>query len=241
MAFLATPLQRLCAQVVSVGSQDTDDGLSHYIRSLKMKSFFILLAFALASLAADPKFPLGVSGNGRYLTDADQKPFLVLGDTAWSLIAQLKEEDILRYLDDRQQRGYNAIIVSLIEHKFASKAPANIHGVAPFLKPGDLNQPNPAYFDYAHRAIEAAAKRGIGVWLCPAYLGAGGGDEGFFQEIKAAGPAALRGYGRYVGQRFKDLSNIVWMMGGDYEVPEAFRWTGSNLPWGCATVARSNS
>lgn len=177
-------------------------------------------------------FPLRVSDNRRYLVNQNGRPFLVVGDTAWSLIAQLSEGDIARYLDDRQERGLNSIIVNLIEHKYASRAPANIHGVAPFLEPGDLTQPNPAYFDYAHRAIEAANHRGISVWLCPAYLGANGGDEGFFQEIKAAGPAALRAYGRYIGEQFKDLPNIVWMMGGDFAIPETERWTGNELALG---------
>lgn len=177
-------------------------------------------------------FPLRISVNRRHLVQPDGRPFLVLGDTAWSLIAQLSEGDIARYLDDRQQRGFNSIIVNLIEHKYASRAPANLHRVEPFLTPGNFAQPNPAYFDYAHRAIKAARQRGISVWLCPAYLGANGGDEGFFQEIKAAGPAALRGYGRYVGQRFKDSPNIVWMIGGDFALPEAERWTGHEVALG---------
>jgi poly(3-hydroxybutyrate) depolymerase len=186
------------------------------------------------SAAALPpaSFPLRASQNGRYLVDNNGKPFLVVGDTAWSLIAQLSEGDIIRYLDDRQERGFNSIIVSLIEHKFASRAPASLHGVSPFLKPGALAQPNPAYFDYAHRAVEAANQRGISVWICPAYLGSNGGDEGFFQEIKAAGPEALGAYGRYVGERFKDLPNIVWMMGGDFAIPETERWTGNELALG---------
>ncbi len=187
---------------------------------------------AHAAALSRTSFPLRVSDNRRCLVNHNGRPFLVVGDTAWSLIAQLSEGDIARYLDDRRERGFNSIIVNLIEHKYASRAPANVYGVAPFLKPGDVTQPNAAYFDYAHRAVESAHQRGISVWLCPAYLGANGGDEGFFQEIKAAGPAALRAYGRYVGERFKDLPNIVWMMGGDFAVPESQRWTGNELALG---------
>ena len=197
----------------------------------------LLLAPRVALQAAEraagqPQFPLKVSGDHHHLVDALDQPFLVVGDTAWSLIAQLRQPDIACCLDDRAQRGFNAIVVNLIEHKFATLAPANRDGVAPFLKPGDFTQPNPAYFDYAHQAIEAANQRGIAVWLCPAYLGWGGGDEGFFKEIKAAGPAVLRGYGRFVAARFKDLPNIVWMVGGDYALPEAERWAGEELALG---------
>lgn len=70
------------------------------------------------------------------------------------------------------------------------------------------------------------------MWLCPAYLGWNGGEEGFFKEIKTAGPSALRSYGRFVGERFKDLPNLVWMMGGDYAMPPAERWTGNELAAG---------
>ena len=179
-----------------------------------------------------PEFPLRVSHDHRYLEDHKGRPFLVVGDTAWSLIAQLDETDQMRYLDDRAARGFNAIIVNLIEHKFASRAPATRGGVQPFLAPGDLTRPNPAYFDWTHRAIAQAGARGIAVWLCPAYLGWDGGDEGFFKEINAAGKTALHGYGRFVGDRFKDLPNIVWMLGGDYAFPPPLRWLGDQLAAG---------
>lgn len=193
-----------------------------------------LLTSLLAGAEAAPStaFPLRVSADQRHLADRDGRPFLVVGDTAWSLVAQLGEEDIARYLDDRASRGFNAIIVNLIEHKYATRAPATRDGTPPFLKPGDFTEPNPAYFDFARRAIDQARRRGISVWLCPAYLGWGGGDEGFFKEIKAAGPAALRGYGHFVGGQFKELPNIVWMMGGDYALPANERWAGNELALG---------
>ncbi len=178
------------------------------------------------------EFPLRISLDHRRLEDHKGRPFLVVGDTAWSLIAQLNDEDVARYLDDRAGRGFNAIIVSLIEHKFATNAPATRAGVQPFLAPGDLTRPNPEYFDRAHRVIEQAGARGIAVWLCPAYLGWDGGDEGFFKEINAAGQTALHGYGRFVGDRFKDLPNIVWMLGGDYAFPPSLRWLGDQLAAG---------
>lgn len=184
------------------------------------------------SARAEAEFPLRVSEDRRHLTDASGRPFLVVGDTAWSLLAQLKASDQRDYLDDRRQRGFNAIIVSLIEHKFADRAPATIDGVEPFLKRGDFARPNPAYFDAARRTVAEAHRRGISVWLCPAYLGWGGNDEGFWREVNAAGPQALRAYGKYVGERFRDLPNIVWMPGGDFAVPENLRWAGHELALG---------
>jgi hypothetical protein len=61
--------------------------------------------------------------------------------------------------------------------------------------------------------------------LCPAYLGYGGGDEGFFQEMLRCGPDKVRSYGRYVGKRFRDHPNLIWNLGGDFTPPPDQRWT----------------
>jgi hypothetical protein len=193
----------------------------------------IALSAVVVTLAAPAvTFPLRVSANRQHLEDSTGAPFIVVGDTAWSLVAQLNETDIERYLDDRAVRGFNAIIVNLLEHKFASHAPATVGGVQPFAAGRMFEVPNAEYFDIAHRAVAAAGRRGISVWLCPAYLGWDGGDEGFFKEINAAGHDALRNYGRFVGERFKDLPNIVWMLGGDFAFPTSHRWLGDVLAAG---------
>jgi hypothetical protein len=200
--------------------------------------FALIATLSAAALGLAPRtiqhplFPLRVSENHRALEDASGTPFRVTGDSAWSLIAQLGPVDVSSYLDDRAARGFNAIIVNLIEHTFASNAPADHGGVQPFQPSGSFRNPNTIYFTNAHRVVEEAERRGIAVWLCPAYLGWAGGDEGFFTEISAAGPAALREYGRFVGRRFKDLPNVVWMLGGDFAFPPTLRWLGDELAAG---------
>ena len=46
------------------------------------------------------------------------------------------------------------------------------------------------------------------------------------------GQTALHGYGRFVGNHFKDLPNIVWMLGGDYAFPPSLRWLGDQFAAG---------
>jgi hypothetical protein len=201
-------------------------------RAASLAPVVALVAALSAQSAAPSRFPLRVSADQRHLDDASGTPFLVVGDAAWSLIAQLEGTPISAYLDDRARRGFTAIIVNLIEHKFATHAPANHAGVSPLLEPGHFRKPNPAYFESAHRVIAEAGTRGLSVWLCPAYLGWQGGDEGFFKEIKKDGPEALYAYGKFVGERFRDLSNIVWMVGGDYALAPQDRWAAEQLVWG---------
>jgi hypothetical protein len=192
---------------------------------------------ALGGLTAAPKasnaptadLRLKLSSNGRYLVDQQGKPFLVVGDSPWSLIVQPDEKDREIYLQDREKRGFNSIIVNLLEHKFCTSPPKTRAGLAPFNTPGDFSTPNDAYFDFAHQVVERAGAHGIVVWLAPGYLGFKGGDEGFFREIKAGGREKLRAYGRYVGKRFKDLPNIVWILGGDYTPEASDQWVVNEL------------
>ena len=82
------------------------------------------------------------------------------------------------------------------------------------------------------RWSKKANDRGIVVWLFPAYLGYGGGDDGFFREMKASGKESLRSYGRFVGKRFKDLPNIVWVMGGDFTPKQDDQWVVAEMAEG---------
>lgn len=174
-----------------------------------------------ASTSRTPKteFPLRVVPGKRHLVDQAGTPFLLVGDTAWSLVVQLKEEGVDRYLDDRQRRGYNAILVNLIEHKFATSPPLNAHGQGPFTKPGDFGSPNEAYFAHVDMIVRKAHARGILVLLVPAYPGANGGSEGWWSKMKANGAEKLRAYGRFVGTRYRRFPNVLWVQGGDFDPP----------------------
>lgn len=163
-------------------------------------------------------FPLRVEDGRRYLVDASGRPFLVTGDTAWSLIAQLRTEDVDRYLDDRKTRGFNAVLVSLLESTYASKAPANIYGERPFLRARDFSTPNEAYFAHADKVIRKAADRDLLLFLTPAYFGYS--NDGWYDALAANGPAKLEQYGRYLGQRYGACANIVWVIGGDRTPPD---------------------
>src|SRR5215470_6206502 len=142
----------------------------------------IVTRAALPAAASTPPMMtlrLKLSSNRRHLVDQKGVPFLIVGDSPWSLIAQLDERDIEWYLRDRQNKGFDSIIVNLIEHKFCTNPPRTRIGLVPFIKAGDFSTPNEAYFEFAHNVVQKAGEYGMVVWLAPAYLGYGGGDEGF--------------------------------------------------------------
>jgi hypothetical protein len=171
------------------------------------------------SAAPAAAFPLTISPGRRYLEDATGKPFLIHGDTAWSLVAQLRREDAEIYLEDRRTRGFNTILVNLLEHRFATYTPANAYGQHPFLAPGDFSTPNEAYFAHADWVLRRAADKGLLVLLAPAYLGYRGGTDGWYKDMAAGGPAKLHAYGQFLGKRYAHLDNVLWVHAGDYDPP----------------------
>ena len=193
---------------------------------------------------AAPAFPLAVRPGKRYLEDASGRPFLIHGDTAWSLIADLTREDVDLYLRDRRTRGFNTLLVNLIESRFATNAPANAYGQLPFQGQPfeavvalvdllslahygtsatnlvvDYTMPNEAYFDHADWVLRRAAEEGFLVLLTPSYVGCDGGSQGWYAAMVANGPERLRAYGEYLGRRYRDFDNILWVHAGDYDPP----------------------
>ena len=167
-----------------------------------------------------PVFPLTVTPGERHLEDANGRPFLIHGDTAWSLIAELTREDVELYLDDRRARGFNTLLVNLIENRFARNAPANAYGELPFEgQPVDYRRPDEAYFAHADWVLRQAAEKGFLVLLTPSYLGWEGGSQGWYEAMIANGPERLRQYGEFLGRRYRDFPNILWTHGGDYNPP----------------------
>jgi hypothetical protein len=174
---------------------------------------FGILLFA-GALHAGPAFPIKLSTGARYTADQNNTPFFWSGDAPWSLIAQVSKADADLYLENRRQKGFSILMVNLIEHKFSSNPPRNFYGDAPFAGTA-FSTPNEAYFAHADYVINSAAQKGIAVVLDPLYLGNGCGDEGWCAEVKAASMANLRSWGQYVGNRYKNYDNIVWLIGAD--------------------------
>jgi hypothetical protein len=172
---------------------------------------------------------LSVASDRRHVVDAAGNPVLIQGDAAWSLIINTTLEDAAWYLDERKAQGFNAILINLIEHLFASDAPRNLMGDEPFTTPGDFTTPNEAYFAYAEQVLELARARGIIVFLYPSFLGYPnphypgyeGQPEGWYDEVVANGPAGCRAYGEYLGRRFGSFENIIWSIGADRNPEDA--------------------
>jgi hypothetical protein len=188
---------------------------------------------AVAS-AGVPAFPLRASVNGRFLEDQQAAPFPILGRTAWFVIS-LSVNDYASFLDDSVARGYNTIELHVLDHDpRGNNPPRNGNGDLPFLRrldggtwggaltygnvaaeAPDFTTPNETYWSYVDAFLTACESRGMLVLLFPAYVGYGGGNQGWMQEMTANGAARMRQYGAFLAARYQGRRNLVWMMGGD--------------------------
>lgn len=163
-------------------------------------------------------FPLSLSASKSHFVDASGNPFLMVGDAGWSLAVQLTKAEVVSYLDDRKSRGFNTILFSIIEHGFSSQTPKwlNQDGEAPFTDVNDFTTTNETYFEHIDYIVEQALERDILLFITPSYIGYNCGAEGWCTEMQNNGTALLTQYGQFLGDRYKDYPNIVWVHSGDY-------------------------
>lgn len=164
-------------------------------------------------------FPLGIDERHRHLVDSHGRPFLLCADTAWSLAVATTREAASRYLDDRRERGFNAVIFNAIESAFSRNPPRNAHGDSPFLTDSDFTTPNDAYFAYVASLVRECLDRDMLALVVPAYHGYGGGTQGWYATFARNGTRRLNWYGTYLETRLKACPNVLYVQGGDYSPP----------------------
>jgi hypothetical protein len=177
-------------------------------------SVMVVAALASASSArATPAFPLHVDPTNRYLMDSNNAPFMMVGDSPQALIGNLSEQLADVFMANREKYGINALWVNLLcdSYTACNSDGTTFDGIVPFTTPGDLSTPNPAYFDRAAKMIALAAKHHQVVLLDPAETG------GWLSVLESNGAAKSRAYGKFLGKRFKDMPNIIWLNGNDFQ------------------------
>jgi hypothetical protein len=154
---------------------------------------------------------LKVTANGHDLQFADGTPFFWLGDTGWELFHRLTIEEITTYLDNRAVKGFNVIqAVALAE--FDGLRRPNKYGQVP-LNDLDPTKPNEKYFQIIDSTIRLAKARNMFIGLLPTW-----GDK--VTKMWGEGPVVFDSinaykYGYWIGNRYKNEPNIIWILGGD--------------------------
>jgi hypothetical protein len=179
------------------------------------------------------KFPLRVSPDRHYLVDQAGQPFLLMGDSPWEIFWNLPSRDAEEYLENRRQKGFNAILVDVLPYSDWSNAmlETDREGNRPFLKVEDFSTPNEPYFHHIEWVVQIAQQKGMLVMMDPAFLGGKGMnvpqwglvDGMWAHAVRANGPEKCLQYGRYLGQRFGKYPNILWDLGADRDPEDTLR------------------
>jgi len=170
-------------------------------------------------LGASQVYPVKVGASGRYFVDQNNVPFLMVGDSPHTLVVNISYADAAFYLADRATNGFNSLWVETLCNTYVYGRPNGslLDGTLPFTNniPGntnyDLTAPNEAYFAHVDQIIRMAATNGIQVMLDPIETG------GWLATMLANGTTKCRAYGQYLGNRYKNVPNIVWISGNDFQ------------------------
>lgn len=184
-------------------------------------------------LGADDFASLRVSENGRFLVQEDGSGFFPVADTAWAIGWQLKRDQVERYLQRRKDQNFNAIALIAFPGVEGNVVIPNVYGDHAFKISGsgawDPLQPittpgkNPEdsaqydYWDHLEYIIDTAESKGMAAILLPAWGVCVAGDwaNGKATRDLIFDETSGYQYSHWIGQRFKNKKNIIWMIGGD--------------------------
>jgi hypothetical protein len=190
-----------------------------------MKKLLLLSAlFAVCFVNAQEKWKgksvdfshgkLMVSENHRFLVFEDGTPFFYLGDTAWELFHRLSKADAEKYLENRREKGYTVIQAVALAELDGLNDP-NAEGELPLID-NDPTKPNEKYFAHVDWVIKKAEEKGMFIGLLPTWGDKWNKKWGVGPEIFT--PENARVYGKFLGMRYKNSPNIIWIVGGDRPV-----------------------
>ena len=173
-------------------------------------SITLLVLAALSATAASTYKPwshgrLTVTDNGRYIIHADGTPFFWLGNTAWLLPERLTREEAEYYLNKERELGYNVEQIQVLNgtptfNIYGRQANDESFDCSRFSTSGQYG-----YWEHLDYIIDIAAANGIYIAMDCVW----GSQIGILDEKKAAL------YGKFLGERYKDKPNIIWLIGGD--------------------------
>jgi hypothetical protein len=138
---------------------------------------------------------LKVDSSKRFLIRADGSPFIWVGDTFW-LFSKLTREQRLQLLDDRQSKGFNMVMIRVGMGNEEVDEPIGFNGNL---------EPIESHFQEIDHLVREANKRGMYVAIA----------TGWWQIVEDYDAEALYKFGKFIGDRYKDNDNIIWLGAGE--------------------------
>lgn len=163
---------------------------------------------------------LKIHENKRYIIREDGSQFFYMGDTAWELFHRLNREEIDYYLQNRADKKFN-VIQAVLLGEFEGVNVPNAYGRYPLLKnpDGKYDPVMPdetgeySYWGHVDYTVKQIALHNIYAGILPTW-----GDklnQGWGKGPEIFTPENAYIYGKWVGERYKNFDNIIWILGGD--------------------------
>ncbi len=160
----------------------------------KLKLLFLIiisLSVSISTVKAQIQ-KLKISENNRFLVKEDGSPFVWIGETNW-FFAKLPPNAIDSILDKRSSQGYTIIFISCRENLYNGDGP------------GGINNPNELWWAYLDEYINKCEQKNL-------YVGI---TLGWWGKAMSNSEKDLYNYGKWVGHRYKDKNNIIWLTLGE--------------------------
>jgi len=193
----------------------------HHVRALLwlLASSLPALTSIIPADASAAVYPVKKSANGRYLVDQNDVPCLIVGESPQALIVNITEAEAETFFANRSTHGFNTGWINLLCATYTGgRADGSMldgtlpfTGTIPSTSSYDLATPNEAYFAHVDRILDLAAAYGLQVLLDPIETGS------WLAVMLDNGPTKCRNYGRYLGNRYRNHDNIIWMSGNDFQ------------------------
>ena len=173
--------------------------------------FIMLLALFSANIQAAKVYKpwdngkLKVSDNHRYLIHENGTPFFWLGNTSWLLPERLNRDEVEYFLAKEREEGYNVeqiqVLIAIPTYNiYGQQANDETFDFTKFSKAGVYG-----YWEHLDYIVDMAAANGIYIAMDCIW-----GSQISKMDVKKA-----TSYGKFLGERYKNKPNIIWMIGGD--------------------------
>jgi len=178
-----------------------------------MKKTIFMLVFSIAAGAAQAgkiakpwdNGRLTVSENHRYLVHTNGRPFFWLGNTAWLISERLNRDEVEFFLTKEHDAGYNVEQIQVLNaiptfNVYGAQANDDSFDMQRFSEKGRYG-----YWEHLDYIVDFAASQGIYIAM----------DCIWGSQIERMTPEKAARYGKFLGERYRNKPNIIWMIGGD--------------------------
>ena len=192
-----------------------------HLRYVACFSVLVFCALCPPPSFAAPAYPLKRSADNRYLIDQSNAPVMLVGDSPQALIVNLSTNDAAFFFADRATYGYNTLWINLLCATYTGgRADAStFDGILPFTANipatkflrSDKNQRSLFRAEWNQMIPTRGTRRESRILLDPCETGS------FLSVMSANGTNKCRAYGQFLGNRYKNFPNIIWMSGNDFQ------------------------